>query len=291
MIEQYHHKVTNSFILWFDNYLLDKGQAYSNKTGVSLENYEDARLDSSYQAYGSPYKQWVTDSSISGAIIPNGVIVGNTPSGAYSPSTTGRDGGLALDFENGRALVNNSNKDYNIKCDFAVKDFNLYFTNETEEDLIVENKYEINSRIYSEPEVHIEPYDQVVPAVFITTSTSQNKGFAFGGMEETTITISASVLAEDSFQLDGVLSIFNDSRNESFAMIPMSDHPFNEFNDLKSGTYNYKDISNQLGKCNSLYVNDVNTSKLTGGARKSLSNDMFVGFIDFELKQHRFRHQ
>lgn len=291
MIEQYHHKVTNSFILWFDNYLLEKGQAYSNKTGVSLENYEDARLDSSYQAYGSPYKQWVTDSSISGAIIPNGVIVGNTPSGAYSPAITGRDGGLALDFENGRALVNNSNKNYNIKCDFAVKDFNLYFTNETEEDLIVENKYEINSRIYSEPEVHIEPYDQVVPAVFITTSTSQNKGFAFGGMEETTITISASVLAEDSFQLDGVLSIFNDSRNESFAMIPMSDHPFNEFNDLKSGTYNYKDLSNQFDKCNSLYVNDVNTSKLTDRARKSLSNDMFVGFIDFELKQHRFRHQ
>jgi hypothetical protein len=291
MIEQYHHKVTNSFILWFDNYLLEKGQAYSNKTGVSLENYEDARLDSSYQAYGSPYKQWVTDSSISGAIIPNGVIVGNTPSGAYNPAITGRDGGLALDFENGRALVNNSNKNYNIKCDFAVKDFNIYFTNETEEDLIVENKYEINSRIYSEPEVHIEPYDQVVPAVFITTSTSQNKGFAFGGMEETTITISASVLAEDSFQLDGVLSIFNDSRNESFAMIPMSDHPFNEFNDLKSGTYNYKDLSNQFDKCNSLYVNDVNTSKLTDRARKSLSNDMFVGFIDFELKQHRFRHQ
>ena len=291
MIEQYHHKVTNSFILWFDNYLLDKGKAYSNKTGVKFEHYDDARLDSAYQAYGSPYKQWVTDSSITGAVIPDGVVVGNTPSGAYNPSETGRPGGLALDFENGRALVNSSNQNYDISCDFAVKDFNVYFTNETEEDLIVENKYEINSRIYSEPEVHIEPYDQVVPAIFITSSTSQNQGFAFGGMEETTITINASVLAEDSYQLDGVLSIFNDSRNECFAMIPMSDHPFNEFNDLKSGTYNYKHLSNQYAKCNSLYVNDVNTSKLTDRARKSLSNDLFVGFIDFELKQHRFRHQ
>lgn len=291
MIEQYQHKVTNSFILWFDNYLLDKGQAFSNKTGVQFEHYEDARLDSDYQSYGSPYKQWVTDSSISGANIPNGVTVGNTPSGAYNPSISGRNGGLALDFENGRALVNNSNKNYNISCDFAVKDFNVYFTNETEEDLIVENKYEINSRIYSEPETFIQPYDQVVPAIFISTSTSQNKGFAFGGMEETTITISASVLAEDTYQLDGVLSIFNDSRNECFAMIPMSGHPFNEFNDLKGGTYNYKELSNQYGKCNSLYVNDVNTSKLTDRARKSLSNDLFIGFIDFELKQHRFRHQ
>tara|TARA_R110000803_G_scaffold22018_4_gene54957 strand:+ start:36 stop:908 length:873 start_codon:yes stop_codon:yes gene_type:complete len=290
MIEQHHHKVTNSFILWFDNYLLDKGQAYSNKTGVQFEHYEDARLDSGYQAYGSPYKQWVTDSSIPGAVIADGVTVGNTPSGVYESGITGRRG-MALDFDNGRALIEGVNNNYNITCDFAVKDFNVYFTNDTEEDLIVENKYELNSRIYSEPEGHIEPYDQVVPAVFITTATSQNKGFAFGGMEETTITISASVLAEDSYQLDGVLSIFNDSRNECFSLIPMSAHPFNEFNDLKSGTYNYKDLSKEHDKCNSLYVNDVTTSKLTDRARKSLSNDMFVGFIDFELKQHRFRHQ
>ena len=290
MIEQYHHKVTNSFLLWFDHYLLDKGQAFSNKTGVQFYNYNDERLDSGYEAYGSPFKQWVTDSSIAGATIPDGVTVGNTPSGAYDAGITGRSG-MALDFENGRALVQGTNQNYDITCDFAVKDFNVYFTNETEEDLIVENKYEINSRIFSEPHDFIQPYDQVIPAIFITTATSQNKGFAFGGMEETTITINASVLAEDSYQLDGVLSIFNDSRNECFSIIPMSAHPFNEFNDLKSGIYNYKDLSNEYGKCNALYVNDVTTSKLTDRARKSLSNDIFVGFVDFELKQHRFRHQ
>lgn len=290
MIEQYHHKVTNSFLLWFDNYLLDKGQAYTNKTGVSLEHYADDRIDSNYKVYGSPYKQWVIDSSIDGAIIPSTITVGNTPMGAYNPSTESRDG-YVIDFDNGRVLVEGANENLDITCDFAVKDFNVYFTNETEEDLIVENKYEINSRIFSEPEKYIEPYDQVMPAVFINTATSQNQGFAFGGMEETTITITASVLSEDSYQLDGVLSIFNDSRNENLAVIPMSSHPYNEFNDLKSGVYNYKDLSDQYGKCNGIYINDVNTSKLTDRARKSLSNDIFVGFIDFELKQHRFRHQ
>ena len=290
MIEQYHHKVTNSFHLWFDNYLLDKGRAFTNKSGVALENYSDDRLDSSYQAYGSPYKQWVIDSSINGATIPNEITVGNTPFGQYNPTTESRDG-YAIDFENGRVLVQGSDENLNITCDFAVKDFNIYFTNETEEDLIVENKYEINSRIFSEPETYIQPYDQVIPAVFINTSTSQNQGFAFGGMEETTINITASVLSEDSYQLDGVLSIFNDSRNELFSVIPMSEHPFNEFNDLKSGVYNYKELSEKYSKCNGMYVNDVNTSKLTDRARKSLSNDIFVGFIDFELKQHRFRHQ
>ena len=110
-------------------------------------------------------------------------------------------------------------------------------------------------------------------------------------MEETTVTVVATVMSEDSFQLDGVLSIFADSRNELLPVIPMSEHPFNEFNDLKSGEYNYKNLSNQYNKCNGLYINEVTTSKLTDRARKSLSNDIFVGFIDFEIQQHRFRHQ
>ena len=98
-------------------------------------------------------------------------------------------------------------------------------------------------------------------------------------------------MCEDSYMLDGVLSIFADSHNENIAIIPMEKHPFNEFNDLKAGIYNYKNLSKEHNKCNGMYVNGVATSKLTDRARKSLSNDIFVGFIDFELQQHRFRHQ
>lgn len=291
MIEQYHHKLTNSFMLWFDNYLLTKGQAYTNHTGVALEYYADDRLDSSYKAYGSPYKQWVFDSSIDGAIIPSDVTVGNTPSGAYNPAITGRAGDMHIDFDNGRTLVKTTNENYQITADFAVKDFNLYFTNETEEDLIIENKYTINSRIPTSEKEPISPYDQVLPAIFFNTSTFENKGFAFGGMEETTTTITATIMSEDSYMLDGVISIFTDSRNELISVIPMAEHPFDEFNDLKSGSYNYKDLSDQYKKCNGFYINNVNASKLTDRARKSLSNDLFIGFLDFEIQQHRFRHQ
>lgn len=290
MIEQYHHKVTNSIILWFDHYLLSKGQAYSNMTGVNFYNYTDDRLGSSHQVYGSPYKQWVSDSSIAGATIPDGVIVGNTPSGQYNQSISGRSG-MFMDFENGRVLVEGSNTNYDITCDFAVKDFNIYFTNETEDDLIAERKHVINSRLPRPDESFIDPYDQVLPAIFINTSTAQNKDFAFGGMEETTITSTAAVLAEDSYQLDGVLSIFADSKNECVPVIPMQKHPYNEFNDLKSGSYNYEDLAEEHKNSNKLFINNVTTSKLTDRARKSMTNDIFVGFIDFEIQQHRFRHQ
>ena len=163
MKEQFQHKLTTSFFLWFDNFLLTKGEAFSNKTG-DLFYYSDDRLDATYKAYGSPYKQWVTDSSITGATVPSGVYIG----GNFS----GRDDGVVLDFDNGRALVSGSSTDLTVTGSFAVKDFNVYITNDTEEDLVVENKYTVNSRLPSGPYTYISPYDDVVPAVFIASSDS-----------------------------------------------------------------------------------------------------------------------
>ena len=36
------------------------------------------------------------------------------------------------------------------------------------------------------------------------------------------------------------------------------------------------------------FIDEVVTSKLSDKARKSLSNDLFIGFIDFEIHQQRF---
>lgn len=282
MIEQFQHKLTNSFLLWFDHYLLTKGQAFSN-ISTSFYKYNDERIAPSLKVYGSPYKQWVTDSSVSGANIPSGVYINN--------SFSGRNNGVILDFENGRAILNTASNISNISGNFAVKDFNIYYSNETEEDLIVENKYTVNSRFASIIKSHIQPYDQVVPAIFLSIASMTNKGFAFGGMEETTVRANAVVLAEDNYQLDGVLSIFSDSKNECFVKIPMSAHPFNEYSDLKNNNYSYINLSNEYNDEKPFYINSVTTSKLTDKARKSLANDLYVGFIDFDIQQHRYRHQ
>tara|TARA_R100000152_G_C6772901_1_gene200026 strand:- start:117 stop:977 length:861 start_codon:yes stop_codon:yes gene_type:complete len=286
MIEQFQHKFTTSFLLWFDNFLLSKGEAFSNKTG-SLYYYEDPHLHSTFKAYGSPYKQWVTDSSIENANIPNGVFING--------SLSGRSDGVKLDFENGRALLDHSSESLDVTGSFAVKDFNVYHTNETEDDLIVEKKYTVNSRLPGGPDTAITPYDQVVPAIFLSSNTLSNKGFALGGMEETTIRAGAVILAEDSYQLDGVLSIFADSHNEAFTRIPMSGHPMNEYADLKDGSYSYTELVSNINARHpndrDFYVENVTTSKLADKARKSLANDLFVGFIDFDIQTHRRRFQ
>ena len=280
MKEQFQHKLTTSFFLWFDNFLLTKGEAFSNKTG-DFFYYSDDRLDATYKAYGSPYKQWVTDSSITGATVPSGVYIG----GNFS----GRDDGVVLDFDNGRALVSGSSTDLTITGSFAVKDFNVYMTNDTEEDLVVENKYTVNSRLPSGPYTYISPYDDVVPAVFIASSDSRNSPFALGGMQDTQVTMKAVVLAEDPYQLDGVLSIFMDSAEECINPIPMTGYPTTELGDLKNNTYNYVNKRNEYSDEIKFYINGVTTSRLSDRDRKSLAHDLYVGFVDFDVQQHRYR--
>ena len=283
MIEQFQHKLTSSFFLWFDNFLLKKGEAYSNKTG-ELFNYVDPRLDSRYVAYGSPYKQWVTDSSISGAVIPTGVSV-------VGAGTSGRDDGVVFDFENGRALFSGSDTSMTVTGEFAVKDFSVYLTNDTEDDLIVENKYTVNSRIPSGPLTYIEPYDDVIPAIFLSISQAENSPFALGGMQETKIQAKAVILAEDTYQLDGVMSIFMDSVNEVIAAIPMSGYPITELGDLKDGEFNYTGLANDYVGETKFCVEKVKTSKLTDRTRNVLANELYVGFVDFDIEQYRYRFQ
>tara|TARA_R100000664_G_C2743873_1_gene131995 strand:+ start:259 stop:1095 length:837 start_codon:yes stop_codon:yes gene_type:complete len=276
MIEQFQHKVTTSFFLWFDNFLLKKGEAYSNKTG-SFYYYSDPRLDSAYVAYGSPYKQWVTDSSITGATIPTGVYIDG--------NSLGRPSGVVFDFDNGRALISGGATDSTVTGEFAVKDFSVYLTNDTEDDLIVENKYTVNSRLPSGPETYIEPYDDVVPAIFLSTTVGQNSPLALGGLQSTNISANAVILAEDTYQLDGVLSIFMDSVDETLTDIPMSGYPITELGDLKDGEYSYTGYTGT----NKFIINKVTTSKLTDRTRKLLANELYIGFIDFDIVKYRYR--
>ena len=159
MKPQFDNKVMSSLLQWFDNKLLDKGNAYQNTTGRFYSVSEDF---AGYETYASSYSQIVADSSITGATIPTEVHFGT--------DTSGRSDGITFDFDNGRVLVEDSVTGSTITGEFAVKDFSIYLTNDTEDDLIVENKYVVNSRLPSGPLTYIEPYDDVVPAVFISSS-------------------------------------------------------------------------------------------------------------------------
>lgn len=283
MKPQYQHEVLTSFMLWFDNHLLTKGEAYSNKTGT-LYYFDDSRLPSSYKVYASPYKQWVTDSSVTGSTDPT------IPTGFMG---SGRNDGVIFDFENGR-IIDTSNtfgESGTITGTFAVKDFNVYVSDETEEDLILESKFILNSR-YNDSETGIKPYDKVVPAIFVNTEGVQNVPYAFGGEDETRTSVKAVVLAENNYQLDGVLSIFSDATKSFVTPVPFSGHPSTEYGDLKTdftgnGFY-YTGLIEAYSTLNPYYIEDVIVSKLSEREKPQQLGEVKVGFIDFDLRQARF---
>jgi len=279
MKPQYQHELMTSFMLWFDHELLQKGEAYSNQTGAFYYS-NDTRLPNEYKAYSSPYKQWVSDSSINGdtnPIIPSSLM------------GSGRNDGIIFDFENGRIIETGGNFGTNstITGSFAVKDFNVYLTNETEEDLILENKFQLNSR-YSKTETGVEPYDQMAPAIFLNCEYMRNEGFAFGGEEKTTNIVKAVVLAENSYQLDGALSIFADSSRKIISKIPFSKHPSTEYGDIKNGLYNYANLANTYLNANPYYIEDVTVSKFSEKNQSIIPGNLKIGFIDFEVSTNRF---
>lgn len=279
----FSHNVMNSFFLWFDNFLMKKGEAYKTYT-TKLYNYSDARLGGSKVVYGSPYKQWVYDNSITGATIPSGLTV----NGTFVPTGTS---GLVFDFDNGRAIFNSgTSTTLDVTGTYTVKEINSYITDQPEDNLIIENKYVTNSR-FTVTETGISPYNPVTPCIFASIETAHNTAFAFGGEDETKSLIKVVAFCENLYQLDGVLSVFGDSYNEFFSLIPMTGHPLGEFNELKTGVYptgyDYNNLSNTYNS-QKMFISHVETSKIRDSVLKELNPILHIGFLDFEVTTYRY---
>ena len=279
MKPQFQHEVTTSFMLWADNFLLRKGEAYTNYVSTFYPNLSDDRLSPGLVTYASPHKQWVFDSSIEGANIPDGIY----DNGTFIPRDTQ---GLKLDFDNGRAILDDSfgSAKAGVSGAYAVKDFNFYITNQTEEQLIIDSKFDTNDR-FKQDMSGIAPYKQVIPAIFVNSETSENEPFAFGGEDKTSTNIRCVVFAENTYQLDGALSIFNDAKNEVYAKLSFEDYPMNEFGDVTG--FNYKELSSKT-KQQYFHIEDARVSKLSDRINKNIDPTLFVGFIDFEVTNLRF---
>ena len=277
------HNVINSFFLWFDNFLMTKGDAYKTYT-TKLYNYQDPRLGGDKVVYGSPYKQWIYDKNITGATIPSGFTINNQ---FVSTGTSG----MKIDFDNGRIIFNSGvSTGLNITGTYSVKEVNSYITDQPEDNLIIENKFVTNSR-FTVSETYIAPYNPVTPCIFASIQTAHNTAFAFGGEDETKCIIKVVAFCENLYQLDGVLSVFGDSYNEIFSIIPMTGHPLGEFNEMKTGAYptgyDYKNLSNAYNS-QTLFISHVETSKIRDSVIKELNPILHIGFLDFEIKTYRY---
>lgn len=277
MKPQYQHNVTTSFALWLDHYLVDKGQAYTNKTG-RFYYYQDARLPN-YKAFGSAYHQFVYDSSISGAVVPSGVYINSV----FTP----RSSSLKIDYLNGRILTTGTGipTGASVTGSFAVKDFNVYLTNENEDDLLIEHNNSSNKKFPWTGTTYLPPYDQTLPAIYIMPDSFQNTPFSFGGEDETRSTMRSIVFSDDPYSLDGVLSIFADSKNRVFKQKDFGSYPINEFGDIKNPPFSFDDYYKNPDASVELFIDDVTVSKFKDSRGSARS---YIGFLDFEVINYRY---
>lgn len=289
MKPQFQHQVVTSFALFLENVIMFKGAAFQNKDDANFYYMPDDRLDPNYLSFSSAHKQWVTDDHIKREHKAN-IIDGVTVDGFYIKRG---NQGIQYDFDNGRILVPRAIASTSsvIQGSYAVKDFNMYITDQTEEELLLESQFDNNSR-FDQIGQGIKPYDQVTPAIFMSYEGSRNVPFAFGGQDTTISTIRCVVFAEDSYQLDGLFSILNDLKYSNFANVGFNEHPLDEFGNLKNGNYDYQDLSERyFNYSNFAYINDLGVSKLNDRIAKKAHPGLYMGFIDVEIYAHRFPRQ
>jgi len=279
MKPQFQHELTTSFMLWADNFITDKADAFQNYTSPLYPMGTDDQLGDGFVTYSSPHKQWVFDESIDDVQIPSGIYNNGT-------FMDRGDNGLIIDFDDGRVILDASfgNNNTTLSGSYSVKEFNWYITNQTEEQLIVDSKFDSNGRFKQELS-GIAPHKQVVPAIFVNPELVENEPFAFGGEDKTSTNIRCVVFAENTYQLDGAMSVFADSKNEVFQKVAYSDYPLTEYGDTTG--FNYMELIRSKGR-DLLHVEDVRCSKLSDRVSKNIDPSLFVGFVDFEITNLRF---
>jgi hypothetical protein len=279
MIPQFQHKLSTSYLLWFENYFFKKSKAYTQHTG-QFTFYKEDRLPDGYHPYGVPFKQLMYDSSLPDVYIPSGLYV----NGEFVEFDQEN---YFMDFENGRFIGNDTPTGAAITGAYTAKDINIYYTNDTEENIVLNVQESIDKSVNNIHSSFYDPYQQKIPAIYISNQASQNKPFAFGGMNETITQGKAVIITYNSFELDVATSIFADSFNENIPMVDFYSHPLNDYGALKTGYYSYGDIQRTTSA--DLFVKSVQTSKMSDRMKNNMIKFLYIGFVDFELSMFRYR--
>ena len=288
MKAQYDNDIMSSFYLWFDHTLLDKGEAFTN---FSSYFYPVSNLYQGYNTYGSPFRQFVSDESIPNATIMSGVWMDDQMAGQFQFRSRGTAEFTGINYALGQTYFTDS-KAENIKVsgNYAVKDVNIYMTNEVEEKLLFETQFTISNRTEQSP-TGLPPSSKTYPSVFLKNMGSTNVPFAFGGEDMTSSDVRAIVMADSQFKLDAIASIFRDKARTNVSIIPQAQQPYNVLGDFKdqADPYNYNDLIG-AGGFEQVYIKEVTVSKIGGISYSQLSNlnpNVFSALIDFELEQPR----
>jgi len=289
MIPQFDNILMTSMLLWLDNKIVTNGQAYTNYQSVF---YPLSNMIYGYYTYGAPLKQMVIDSSISGANIISGIYL----NGVFI--TPGQNNLSGINATEGQLYFSQpiSNPTTALSGNYAVKDYNIYLTSKTEENLLFETQYQINPKTYQNP-TGLPIGSETYPVIYLKYQGGKNKPLAFGGFDQTIGNVRAVILSDSVFSLDAVTSIMRDTSRELIPLIYPNEMPFNSLGSVSVSGNNFNYIKYTANKANTddyLYINEVNVTKTDTrllNATNSLNRNVYSAFVDFEVVKNRYPRQ
>jgi hypothetical protein len=276
MKAQLDNILMSSMIMWMDNTILKRGEAFQN---YNSKFYPITNIYNGFYSYGLPFKQVVNDSSISGANLLSGVYVNN------SFITVGQSGLTGINPFQGQVYFTGSQAGKTLSGSYAVKDFNIYLTNQPEEELLFETEYKIRPKT-TQTATGLAIESITYPCIFLKNNGGTNEPFALGGQDQTMMEVRAVVLADNMFNLDAVCSLLKDTARKYVPLINNS--PFNAFGALNSGYFNYNSLTSGIDLSNdAFYITEVNISKIFANLNTK-NNKVFPAFVDFTLSNIRY---
>lgn len=276
MKAQLDNILMSSMMMWIDHQLLTKGEAYKNFSSLF---YPITNIYNGFYSYGLPFKQIVCDSSVTGANLLSGVYVNGSLINVGNNNLTG------INPFQGQVYFNSNQNSNTISGRYAVKDFNIYLTNQPEEELLFETEYKVKPKT-SQTATGLAIESITYPCIFLKNNGGLNEPFALGGQDDTIIDVRAIILADNMFNLDAVCSILKDTARCYVPLIANS--PYNNFGSLQSGYYNYNNLIANINVSNdAFYISEVTVSKIFANLNTK-NSQVFPAFIDFSLSNIRY---
>ena len=273
MKEQFDNKLAQSSVEWLGNTICKAGGHYAYTGSLYLQ--EDTTR-SNYKVYASPYRSWIYDECI-GVDIPSGFY---NQSGQFLT----RQSGLIFDFINGRVL-SSGNWGPNLSGSFYRKEFNIQFVSNEVATLYIDRLFNADPNMdYAKTGAF--PYSYTAPIIFITNSNAKNDTFQLGGgLTNSHRTYRLYTVTKDNFSQEALVSVLTDKKDSYFPIISSDQMPLQFYGDLKSGHFNYCNLSQQFPCSSGARVKNVYHYKIDQHTLNTAA--WFASVYDLELETVR----
>ena len=265
----FNNQILNSFALYVDHQVTKKGEAFLNYSS-SFSKVDD--LYTGFYTYAAPTKQILFDTSITGATQLSGIFV----TGVYR--NIGEENLVAINHDKGHLYFTASQGSSSITGAYAVKEINTYLTEDSEQKIVFDTKYEVRPKA---PQTFKGVEDNTVfaPAIFIKTNSVTSEPFCLGGTDKIIYDLRAIVISKSVFSLDATCGILQDMSRTYFGVV---NPPFGALG-YTGIPYNY----DSLNTVQDAFIDNITVSKVSKDRGNSeyntLNSDIYAAFVDFEI--------